>query len=72
MAKKAAAGLLKLSDHDRTKARKAAFDAAHRAGKKALKDHDFDLLARVIERERQLIKQQRAQFDKKKPNSRKG
>ena len=72
MAKKAAGARPKLADHERTKALKADFDAAHKAGIKALKERDFDRVGRVIERERQLIEQQRARLDKKKPQNRKG
>jgi len=71
MAKKPAAGRLKSSARDRAKALKADFDAVHQAGKQALMDRDFDRLARVIERERQLIEQQRSQIDTKRLRSRK-
>lgn len=70
--KKAARARSKPSDHDRAKALKAAFDAAHKAGQEALKERDFARMGRVIERERELIEQQRARLDKKKAKSRKG
>jgi hypothetical protein len=55
-----------------TKALKKEFDAAHEAGQKALKVHDFDALTRVIKRERELIDQQKAHIEKQrvKPTSR--
>jgi hypothetical protein len=46
-----------------TKALKADFDAAHEAGKRALKERDFEGVAKVVERERKLIQQQRARLD---------
>jgi hypothetical protein len=46
-----------------TEALKTEFDAAHEAGEKALKTRDFDALARAIERERDLISQQKAHIE---------
>ena len=43
---------------------KADFDAAHRAGQQALKDRDFEAVARAIERERGIIKQLRGRIDR--------
>ena len=42
-----------------SKALKADFDAAHEDGKRALKERDFESIAKVVERERELIEQQR-------------
>src|SRR5262245_41395445 len=42
-------------DHAAVHAKKAQFDAAHEAGKKALKDHDFNGVQKAIARERDLI-----------------
>ena len=49
-----------------TKALKADFDAAHEAGKWALKHHDLEGVSRAIERERQIIDQQKARFEKER------
>ena len=49
-----------------TRALKADFDAAHEAGKRALKDRDFEGVAQAVERERQVIEQQRARLTKHK------
>jgi hypothetical protein len=49
-----------------TKALKADFDAAHEAGKRALKERDFESVAKAVERERKLIEQQRARLDKQR------
>ena len=38
---------------------KASFDAEHAKGMRALKTHDFRTVNRVIERERELIEQQK-------------
>ena len=42
-----------------TMALKAEFDATHADGMRALKQRDFDALARVVERERDIIKRQK-------------
>ena len=47
-----------------TAALKADFDAAHEAGKRALKERDFESVAKAVERERKLIEQQRARLAK--------
>jgi len=47
-----------------TQALKADFDAAHEAGKRALKERDFEGVAKAVERERKVIEQQRARLTK--------
>lgn len=47
-----------------TKALKADFDAAHEAGKRALKERDFESVGKAVQRERELIEQQRARLAK--------
>src|SRR5262245_15385809 len=49
-----------------TKALKADFDATHVASIRALRKHDFEAVARGIDRERELIDQQRARIDAKR------
>jgi hypothetical protein len=53
-------------DHAALHAAKAKFDAAHEAGKKALKDHDFEGLQKAIERERDVITRQAARLHQRR------
>jgi hypothetical protein len=53
-----------------TNALKANFEAAHKAGERALKRRDFAGVAQAVERERKLIAQQRTRLEKTRASRR--
>ena len=67
MTKKPLRARAKSSDHSPTKALKATFDAAHRAGQRALKKRDFEGVGKAIERERAVIEQHHAHINRHTP-----
>ena len=59
---------VRLDDAD-VHAAKAKFDAAHEAGKKAIKDHDFEGVQKAIERERDLITRQATRLHQRRKST---